>query len=233
MHRQIEPEWLDALPAQDERARRSRRDLQRVNVLMRQAGLMADALVTHARVPPRLIVDLGGGDGSFLLRVARRLFVHWRDVHVLSVDRGAVVGEDIRAGYRALGWRIEPVATDVFDFMQTVERADIITVNLFLHHLLDRDLAVLFAAAAARADLFVACEPHRALVPLWAARLLWVIGCNDVTRHDAVVSVRAGFRDRELSDLWSNEEWRVEEGAAGLFSHRFVARRMSGEAWLR
>lgn len=233
MQRHIEAEWLDVLPAQDERALRSRRDLQRLNIVMRQPALMAEALLKNASAPPRVIVDLAGGDGSFMLRVAQRLFVHWRDVRVLSVDRGAAVADNVQAGYRALGWRIEPVTTGIFDFLQTAERADIITVNLFLHHLLERDLRVLFAAIATRADLFVACEPRRGQVPLWAARLLWLIGCNDVTRHDAVVSVRAGFRDQELSSLWSNEGWRVEEGAAGLFSHRFIGRRVAGETLLR
>ena len=36
-----------------------------------------------------------------------------------------------------------------------------------------------------------------------------------MTRHDAVVSVRAGFRDGELSALWPHEPgWKLDEGAA-------------------
>ena len=56
-------------------------------------------------------------------------------------------------------------------------------------------------------------------------RLMWLIGCNDVTRHDAVVSVRAGFTNRELSALWTASGWKLEERAAPPFSHLFVARR--------
>jgi hypothetical protein len=47
-----------------------------------------------------------------------------------------------------------------------------------------------------------------------------------VTRHDAVISVRAGFAGRELSALWPDRDrWLVIEGPAGRFSHRFVAQR--------
>ena len=44
MRRIVEPELLDGLPREDPRAIRSRRDLRRVNVLMRNHSVMADAL---------------------------------------------------------------------------------------------------------------------------------------------------------------------------------------------
>jgi hypothetical protein len=47
-----------------------------------------------------------------------------------------------------------------------------------------------------------------------------------VTRHDAAISVRAGFRDRELSELWPDQAgWRLSEAPAPPFGHLFVARR--------
>jgi hypothetical protein len=51
-----------------------------------------------------------------------------------------------------------------------------------------------------------------------------LIGCNGVTRHDADVSVRAGFRARELTDLWpAAGDWHLREAPCGLFSHNFLA----------
>jgi hypothetical protein len=74
--------------------------------------------------------------------------------------------------------------------------------------------------------LFIACEPRRSAPALAASRLVGLIGCNGVTRHDAVASVRAGFTGSELSALWpAGPGWKLHEGAAGLFSHRFMARR--------
>ncbi len=246
MMRHLEAEWLDALPAQDRRAQASRRDLRRLNILMGQAELMAAALRARGHPGPRTIVDLGGGDGSFMLRVARKLARacprnvgigfrtrtcasenDWRDIRIVSIDRGPLVSEQTRSAFAALGWRIEPVTMDAFDFLEFGERVDAVAVNLFLHHLPEVALRRLFVLAAARTDLLVACEPRRALLPLLTSKLLWLIGCNDVTRHDAVLSVRAGFRGGELSALWPPDAgWLVEEGAAGLFSHRFIACRV-------
>ena len=59
--------------------------------------------------------------------------------------------------------------------------------------------------------------------------MLWALGCNDVSRHDAVVSVRAGFNGAELSALWPDpSRWELHEDGPWLFTHRFVARRKAG-----
>jgi len=51
---------------------------------------------------------------------------------------------------------------------------------------------------------------------------------DSVTVHDARISVRAGFRDTELSSIWPGErEWTLKEQKAGRFTHCFVARKMS------
>jgi hypothetical protein len=55
-----------------------------------------------------------------------------------------------------------------------------------------------------------------------------MIGCNGVTRHDAIVSIRAGFAEKELSGLWpKNEHWALQERSANFSSHLFVAQRES------
>ena len=97
--------------------------------------------------------------------------------------------------------------------------------QLFLHHFEPGRLACLLALVAKRTRFFVACEPRRSGTALLGSRLLGLVGCNDVTRHDAVVSVRAGFRDREISALWPVGGWDTEESPRGLFSHCFIARR--------
>jgi hypothetical protein len=115
----------------------------------------------------------------------------------------------------------------LFEFLQHPGKSlDAIVANLFLHHLDSGSLRRLLALAAVRAPLFIACEPRRSAPALWASRLVGLIGCNDVTRHDAVISVRAGFAGRELSALWpADGGWFLIEKAAPPFSHVFVARR--------
>ncbi len=228
MPRCVEPEWLDELPAHDARARRSRRDLRRVNAWMLQSGIMWRALLEHcAREKPRVLLDLGAGDGTFMLRLAQRLAPHWQDVTVILLDRQDIVTGETREAFSALHWKLETVAADVFDFLKQPRPSgvDVIVANLFLHHFPPESLARLLALAAQWTRLFVACEPRRDGLTLAGSRLLWAIGCNDVSRHDAVVSVRAGFNGRELSALWpAPGPWELHEREARLFTHLFVAR---------
>ena len=222
----FEPEWLDELPAGDPRAIRSRRDLRRVNRWMMQGRLLAGLLLRHAgRSPPRTLLELGAGDGTSTLAVAQRLSPRWPGVTVRLLDRQSLVTPETLAGFERLGWRAEPVAMDVFD-LEADAGADLILASLFLHHFTDDQLRHLFARLAPLAPVLVACETRRTWFPLLASHCLGVIGANDVTRHDGVLSVRAGFRARELSALWPDPAgWHLEEGPAGPFSHAFAARR--------
>src|SRR6185312_17421709 len=96
--------------------------------------------------------------------------------------------------------------------------------NLVLHHFTDEELTTYFRHIAKRARVFVACEPRRAYRAIVGARLLWLIGCNTVSLHDAWTSVRAGFMGMELSQLWPpDSHWSLQEHAAGPFSHCFLA----------
>jgi SAM-dependent methyltransferase len=223
--RTLEPEWLDVLAADDPRARASRRDLARINVVMRQQSIMARLLRPLA--PPRRLADLGSGDGRFLLGVARRMAAHWPAVTALLVDRHDAVSARTRAGFADIGWRCESVTADILEVLPRLD-ADIITANLFLHHLDDAALARLLKLAAYTTRGLVACEPRRSASSLLASRMLFALACNDVTRHDAVASVRAGFSGHELGRLWQQWPgggWRLREGWAFPFTHFFSARR--------
>jgi len=228
--RAVEPELLDELAADDRRARWSRRDLQRVNVLMGNARIAARAL--GGVVPggtPRSIVDLGAGDGTPLLRLARKIGPRWKSVRAVLVDRRRLLSAETEAEFAALAWRVECVEMDVVEWFGRAhpENSDLTIASLFLHHFKEDDLRKLLALAAHQTAMFLACEPRRTNLTFCAASLLGFVGCNGVTRHDAKVSVRAGFAARELSALWpAGDEWRLMERPAGLFSHCFVAQRV-------
>lgn len=230
--RSIEPEWLDLLPPDDPRAVRSRRDLKRINVWMRHVQVMRRLLLeTCGETPPRSILDLGAGDGTLLLRLAKHLAPRWPPLAAVLVDRLDVVDERTVAELRSLGWDVRLVVADALEYLCRPDAAcvDVVLANLFLHHLDRHSLELLFARMSALTSVLVACEPSRTPAALAASRLLLAIGCNDVSRHDARVSVRAGFSGDELSSLWPpGAGWRLAEGGAGLFTHSFVAHRTDG-----
>ena len=230
MNRFVQPELLDALPPDDPNAVQSRRALRRVNAWMRSHVIMSCALQQAANGErPKQILDLGAGDGDFMLHVARRLAVSWPFVKATLLDRQRIVAPGTSGAFAKLGWRAETVGADIFEWVRTApdEPVDVVVTNLFLHHFSGPGLVELFCAISRRARLFVALEPRRGRLPLLCSRLLWCIGCNAVTQHDAAASVRAGFMGRELSALWpAADSWRLTEQPAGLFSHLFMAQRV-------
>ena len=224
--RRLETELLDVLPAADPAALRSRRDLTRLNEVMLHPAIMARRMLRHSVDVPRRIIELGAGDGSLMLRLGRRLARQWSGVAIILVDRQDIVTHETRQAISSLGWHEDHVTQDVFEYLAIAEPADIIIANLFLHHFQPPQITDIFTRCAKLAPVFIALDPRRATFPLLGSRLIWLLGCNHVSRHDAVASVRAGFRERELSALWPNRRgWNLDEGSAGLWTHCFIARK--------
>jgi hypothetical protein len=255
LERVVEPEELDHLAPDDVTAQRSRRDLRRVHRAMRTRAILVRALdraVTAAKRSASLrILELGAGDGTLMLGVARVLAPRWPAVKLSLLDRQALVADRTVADYAVLGWEVQLLTADVLDWVSDASDAsnvasnvassdassdasseppprwDLIVTNLFLHHFEEPVLRRLLAAVAARTEVFFACEPRRAWVALAGSHLVGALGANAVTRGDAVLSVHAGFRGAELTALWpaAAGRWRIEETPAGWFSHCFCASR--------
>ncbi|MEO5623548.1 MAG: methyltransferase domain-containing protein [Dokdonella sp.] len=227
--REVRPEWLDTLAPDEPRARRSRADLRRINWIMGALGTLRGALdpFLAGGLPIRL-VEIGAGDGSLMARLAHQCGARWPSLHVSLLDLQPVVAPTTQAAIERRGWTVEVLRCDVFAWLREAPQQpnEIIVANLFVHHFDNAQIGTLLAAIAARAEGFVCCEPRRSRLALLGSHGLGALGCNDVTRHDAVASVHAGFRDQELSGQWpSCPGWITDEAAAGFFLHCFVARR--------
>jgi hypothetical protein len=234
MQRRLEPELLDALPVVDPRAIGSRRDLERLNAWMRHAAILARLLHEGLNGSAlRHIAELGAGDGKFMFSVASRVARRWPGVAVRLLDWQDAMQADTRNAFRALTWNAALVITDVFQGLEQLleESCQVMVANLFLHHFTASQLGELFAAIGERIELFIALEPNRSLFTLAFSQWVRVIGCNEITQHDAPISVRAGFAGKELSQLWPNaDRWRLREESVGLFSHLFLAQRRESTA---
>jgi hypothetical protein len=234
MQRIVEPETLDGLSADDPAAQRSRRDLQRVHLAMRTRTIVAQALNSLAiarrdTAAPLRVLEIGAGDGSLMLGVAKSLAPRWTNVALTLLDRQPVVEPETIDAYARAGWSATRLVVDIVDWVAAAPtedppaRWDLIVANLFLHHFEEQQLGALLAAVAARSDHFFACEPRCAGLALIASHLVGALGVNAVTRADAVLSVHAGFRDQDLTSMWPASGWRLREYPAGLFSHCFCA----------
>jgi hypothetical protein len=166
-------------------------------------------------------------------------------VEISLLDRQGLITQTTVDQFAAVGWTATPIVMDVLEWAEnlhdtegartspsppaspTARRWDFIVTSLFLHHFEHSALRLLLAAIEARTDRFFACEPRRAWLALAGSHLIGAIGANAVTREDAVLSVRAGFRDAELTAMWPDDrsDWNLSEYPAGLFSHCFLGAR--------
>ena len=225
--RVVEPEILDRLPGDNAEAIRSRSDLRRLNWWMRNEQHLA-AAIHQLRQPPRTIVETGSGDGTFILSLARRL--GWKHpVTLIMLDMQPVISDATIRSLHELGWKAEVREEKLERWLgaedgQEREEVDLVMGNLFWHHFSNTELCDYFAALSRISRAFIACEPRRWRPAQLTTRLLWVIGCNRVTRHDARVSVNAGFAGMELTALWpKNAGMRLKEYPSGWASHMFIA----------
>jgi len=208
--RRVEAEILDELPPEDPAARASRRDLRLLNRFLGNwewtLGLLRRRLRPHQR-----IVELGAGEGAW----GRYLWGR-RD----RLPPFAYTGVD--RSPRPAGW------PGAWDWEQRDLREgwgrdgppDLLLVHLLLHHFEDGELAAL-GELFRPVSLWVFCEPRRVRWTRTKDFLLRLGGAHPVTRHDARVSVAAGFRGEELPELLAagdpGRRMRVEESPRGAY----------------
>jgi hypothetical protein len=226
--RVVAPELLDELAPQDPRAERSRRDLRIIHKFMRSASILRRLIANlELTAPPRRIIELGAGDGTLLLAVARSLVPRWAGIELTLLDRVDLLADRTREAYARLGWEVRPVRSDVMDWVRSAAGApyDLCFASLFLHHFEGPHLKFLMRGIAQRTHAFVASEPRRDAVGRMAALAVGLIGANAVTRGDAAKSVAAGFRDHELAAAWEDAgiDWKIQEFRAAPFTHCFTA----------
>jgi 2-polyprenyl-3-methyl-5-hydroxy-6-metoxy-1,4-benzoquinol methylase len=210
MLRTLKPELLDSLPPDHPDAQRSRRDLVLINRIMGNHRWIARTLPALVR-PGERVLELGAGTGELGQRLARS--------GVISDGLDLVPRPDTAAP--SAQWH----QSDLLTFPDYL-RYPTIVGNLILHHFSDDQLRQLGARLRESARLVIACEPWRdrrcqllfkALAPLF--------GANHVTRHDAIVSIAAGFRAGELPEALGLDDgnWDYRCHMTALGAYRMVA----------
>ncbi|MEM9237874.1 MAG: class I SAM-dependent methyltransferase [Verrucomicrobiota bacterium] len=208
MERVIEPEIIDSLAPDHPMALRSRRDLRMINFVMGNERWIRKQVALHREAAADGIVELGAGGGEMLGTLARF---------------GPSAGYDLmpRPGHLR-----EEVDWQQGDFWKREDdlSGGILIANLFLHHLEEDELKRL-GRIAERFRVLAFVEPHRSRDALWMGeRLLPVVG--EATKHDMMVSIRAGFAVGELPSLLGlSEDWKVSERCTWRGGLRMLASR--------
>src|SRR3990167_5056975 len=102
------PEPLDDLPEDEPRAMRTRRDFRRIHGAMGTRSILLHALQDMSALrrigAPLRILELGAGDGSLMLGVARALAPTWAPVHLTLLGAQPLVTQGMIASFADLGW---------------------------------------------------------------------------------------------------------------------------------
>jgi 2-polyprenyl-3-methyl-5-hydroxy-6-metoxy-1,4-benzoquinol methylase len=183
-----------------------------IHALMVSERWALRAAAAHA-LPGGRIVELGAGDGHLCTALERRGF--------------SVTGCDRIARPRGLPERVAWKAGDIMDTLPGL-RGDVAVAVLFLHHFEEAALAAIGHCLRTGFETLVFCEPHRHPLALAEGALLLPF-VSRATRHDMMVSLRAGFRPGEMSELLGlrTAEWEWQETTTLLGAIRMIARRMT------
>lgn len=215
---------------------RLRHDLRRLHRALGTATVLRRAIDRLGLgAPPRRVLDLGGGDGSVLLRLARASQPAWRGVELTVLDPGRVVSASTRAAFASVGWSLRAEAIDLLDWARGPQAGiyDLGLATLRLHRLDPETRARLLPVLARRTMAFVACEPRRGVMTRLGGQLLpRLLGSGPVLREHALRGASSGLAGRELAADWppAPGAWAVEEFPAGLFLHCFSAIRVAARA---
>ena len=196
--REVVPELLDSLPADDPAAMRSRRDLRLINFLMGNERWILKQDLKGG------VIELGAGAGELTRKIA---------------VRNSVVGLDFQEKPEGVdaSWRVG----DLFESLPE-EEGETVVANLILHHFQAEQLARLGQLVKSRRRL-VAVEPWRSRLSLAEGFTLWPM-INHVTKHDMMVSIKAGFRKGELAGLLQlGDGWKWKEEVSLLGGLRVLA----------
>ncbi len=204
--RNVQPEILDSLPADDPAARRSRRDLRLINALMGNFRWVERRL--RSQQPETPVIELGAGEGRLLKRLSALGF---RTKGIDLAPRPADLPDDVI-------WEQQ----DLFDGAN-FDGATIVA-TLFLHHL-DQDALTQLGCLLSGARALIFSEPSRSRMSLAGGYVMFPF-VNHVTRHDMIISIRAGFRGGELRRaLRLDDRWEVHEETGLLGACRLFARK--------
>jgi hypothetical protein len=211
LRRVVVPEILDSLPADDPRARRSRRDLRAVDAFMGNTRWILRKIRSLPEADGT-VVELGAGDGRLAARLAG------------AFSRRRVVALDLAGRPVDLDRRVDWVRGDFFRTLAQVD-GEICAGSLVLHHFQDDALDGLGRRMRDFRTL-VFCEPLRSRVALGLAALAWPFS-GAVTRHDMPASIRAGFVPGELprrlgleASRWDWNETATRRGGLRFFATR-------------
>jgi hypothetical protein len=166
--------------------------------------------------PDERLLEIGSGDGSLVQKIDR-LRIPTRPSLLSALDHvpAPVDLPDSCIWHQA----------DVFDRLNIIEDSDLLVASLFLHHFEPDELARIGRSIARGPRVVLACEPVRRPIHKSQLLALRIMRLHPVTRHDACVSIEAGFRGAELPSFLNldSDRWQITLSETLFGAYRMLA----------
>lgn len=203
MERVVQPEILDHLETVDPRAVRSRKDLQRINRFMRGEEWIVRQIsrLLRDKKSTTKIIELGAGEGT----LSKKMHAAFPECEVVALD---LVERPV-----GLDSSIQWVTGDLLEY-QGFDENSIVVANLMIHHFESDQLKTLGEYLSPCMAICFA-EPYRSRLALAMGYTIFPF-IGEVTRHDMIVSIKAGFDRKELAEWFGNSfVWSEEVSVFG------------------
>jgi hypothetical protein len=197
MRRVVIPELLDDDLGTPEEIQDSLCDLREINEKLggfRSFFRLVNTVAQKRQKQSLSLLDVAGGTGEVVENVSRRMG-DGRQIRATVLDRAVTHMNGGRESFRR-------VAGDALALPFEAESFDVVSSNLFLHHLDPDQIGVFFDEALRVARLAVIASDLRRNWFHWmAAHVGKVKYRSRLTRHDAPVSIRRAYTIREMRIL--------------------------------
>ncbi len=207
--RSYQPEYLDNLTLTGQALRDNLDEIEVVNRWLGGKKVFLSSLQTvyqryksqfHQRAISLLDIGCGNGD---LLREANL----WGQKHQLNIQASGIDANPQTIAYAREKsqdhTQIEYKVQNIFTAEFKQRHFDVVTMNLFCHHLLEKDLKIILENLTQQTRLAIIINDlHRHFLPYYTIKLLTrIFPCSYLIKNDAPLSVLKGFHKQELLDL--------------------------------
>lgn len=227
MERVIKPEILDTLKPDDPAALHNRRDLRLFNLAMGNYRWMARS-IRHTVHPGEPILEIGAGMGDLGFHLLSKGVAkdQMPDNHdaLPALPACSYAGLDLWPRPTAWPRNWDWYQADLTSFAD-YHRYPVLIGNFILHQFEDAVIRDLFARIVPDLRVILFCETVRRPLHLYQLPIGNVFGMNDVSRHDARVSIEGGFYRNELPELMQLDptEWTINVKMTLLGAYRLQA----------
>ena len=203
--RSNQQEHLDDFHGNEKELEAVFKDIIRVNRLLGGNNITIRAVGDLLRQHPKeqfVILDVGCGDGTILRKIAQYCRKHDIKVRLIGIDLNVEalnIARTASTEFPEISYKVQ----DVLALTQTDMNCDILISTLTTHHFTNEQLPLMLTQFARLAKIgFVNNDLHRSRLALYLFKAFSMVFIKTKTaRSDGLISIRRGFKKRELLDF--------------------------------